>query len=1198
MEKTPFHKSLRAKLLLGYVLIVFAGSVIGAYVSVRIAEDEFRMLLNRQFQSTMNQTENFIDLVGQTALIWANEVATDPGLLTVLREGDRDELAGYVSGVMESVKSDSIVIVDKKGRVFLRGHAPGDFDDSLMSVRLVRDAVEKGEVGTSIISVDNTFIIYSSSLLRAGPESEVTGALLLGYEINERLIDNMKKNTDVEISVIRERAVMTTTLRGEGWRVENLPIPYLDYQMLLTGQSRVESAEFLGKKYFITARNLGAMESNQPGSMLLAYSQEPLLETKERITNRYIVLFLIGFLISIAIWYFLTRSMLNPINKLVKITKNVADGKLESRIDVTGADEFGMLSNNFNAMIDSLAEKDLALRAYSENLEKEVRSRTTELEVTIRELVETHSRHDEAQEIAHLGHWSLDRKTNELDWSEEVYRIFEVAGSSVTYEAFIETVHPDDRELVKRTYEESVKDKIPYDLIHRLLMKDGTIKYVNERCMTIYDSDGTPLRSIGTIQDISVRKRAEEAIRAIYKSTTVASGETFYDMVVNTVAEWLDADCVILGELKDVKKDHIESLSMILDGKKIDSYSYSLAGSPCENVKKSGFCNYERGVSDLFPDDIDLQEMSAESYIGTPLVDRVGNVMGVFCSISRRSYAIPHHAMVVFETLGAVISSEIEKKRAQEALVVAKYEAEEANRAKSDFIATMSHEIRTPMNAIIGMSDLLEETGLEGDQKEFVESIKFAGDNLLQLINDVLDISKIEAGQLVLEEIDFDLRQLVERIVGMLSAHANSKGLQLSCQIGEDVPPAIKGDPNRLRQVLVNIISNAIKFTHDGDVAISAALLGDTGRDTVIEFSVTDTGIGIPEEKLEDIFEKFSQADSSTSRKYGGTGLGLGISSRLVGAMGGNIKVESKENVGSTFYFTARFRPGQERVLSDEPASERIFSSLSDRPVRKLRALLVDDDIMNLRVVGRMLEKLGHEALKATGGGEAVRLAGTGEFDLIFMDVNMSGMDGFEATRRIRAREEESGSNRRPIIALTALALEGDRLRCMDAGMDDYLSKPIRTNDLTALIGKLFPHGATGMRTEGSPSPEGVAAGDKSVLFDRGVALKRFLGDEALLREMCEIFLSDLGENMDDIRAAIESRDCDAIEKSVHFIKGRLGYLASGAFIKTASELELMGRDRDIDRACELFDYFEESLLHLKEAIAEFLGEGDEGSCS
>ncbi|MBF0622068.1 MAG: response regulator [Magnetococcales bacterium] len=390
-----------------------------------------------------------------------------------------------------------------------------------------------------------------------------------------------------------------------------------------------------------------------------------------------------------------------------------------------------------------------------------------------------------------------------------------------------------------------------------------------------------------------------------------------------------------------------------------------------------------------------------------------------------------------------------ERKKSEQALKEAKRVAEQASRAKSDFLATMSHEIRTPMNVVIGMSDVLLNTALQDDQKEYLNLLQKAATNLLELINDILDVSKIEAGHFELHNGAFDLHEQTIDITDMLYVSAKGKGILLTLNIAEGVPVWVTGDRARLRQVLVNLIGNSIKFTKAGKITLGLENLGQN----VVRFTISDTGVGIVPERIDAIFEAFTQADSSITRQYGGTGLGLSICKRLVEMMGGDIRVESEPGIGSVFEFTVRFQEATKPMVDVPTVNLDVSGSVRAHP---LRILLVDDSEDNRILILTYLRKTPHHVDTATNGEEAVAMAKQNSYDLVLMDIQMPVMDGYKATSTIREWEAAAGRVPMRIVSLTAHALEGHREECLAAGCDDYLSKPIRKRELMDAIERWF----------------------------------------------------------------------------------------------------------------------------------------------
>ncbi len=499
---------------------------------------------------------------------------------------------------------------------------------------------------------------------------------------------------------------------------------------------------------------------------------------------------------------------------------------------------------------------------------------------------------------------------------------------------------------------------------------------------------------------------------------------------------------------------------------------------------------------------------------------------------------------------------EKELQAAKETAEQLSYEAEAASRAKSAFLAAMSHEIRTPLNGIIGMISLLQDTKLTDEQLEYLQVIQSAGESLLTVINDILDYSKIESGHLEIEAIDFDLLTLVEETVDMLALRAHKKSLELGAIIDTSVPRWLCGDPVRIRQVLINLLNNAIKFTEHGEISVhfSLAEANLTTPDTFIIFcQVTDTGIGISPDIKKLLFKPFTQADGSISRKYGGSGLGLAISKHLVEGMGGEINVESILGRGSQFWFTLQLTLAETQPIESEYA---LLPKLEG-----LRLLVVEDYPINQQVILSLLKKFGyHQFDLAINGIEALNFLKNNTYDLILMDCQMPEMDGYTATNEIRKNEINAGEHHIPIIAMTAHALKGDREKCLSAGMDDYISKPIDRNQLEVMLLKWLESTPSTVLNH-TITQESVSATSKeaakTVLILDTERLKSITGDDAAATShFLSLFTDETTSLLIDLEKAILAKNSVPAKNYLHRLKGSTGNFGAMHMYELAIEME------------------------------------------
>jgi PAS domain S-box-containing protein len=891
-----------------------------------------------------------------------------------------------------------------------------------------------------------------------------------------------------------------------------------------------------------------------------------------------------------------------------------------------------------------------------------------------------------ATQAGGVGIWYYDPVNNKLAWDEQMFRLYGITGNkfSGAYEAWQEGVHPEDRQRGDEEIRLALSGEKEFNTEFRVLWPDGTIRNIRGLAIVQRDPAGRPLHMLGTNWDITVQKQAEELLNSSKTKLEMALQAAVMGVWQFNIVEdrrvFDNQVCSLLGINPATFGGTAAEFFAAMHPDDREKLKASLARSIERNVP------YAPEYRVVWPDG-SIHHICARGKISRDDMGRALMINGVLWDITERKH--------MEETLQ-------ETNRQFEAATA---RAVQANAAKSDFLANMSHEIRTPMNGVIGMTGLLLDTALDDEQRRFAESVRSSGESLLTIINDILDFSKIEAGKLELEMLEFDLCAIFDGFAAALALQVQKKGLEFICAIAPDVPVYLCGDPGRLRQVLVNLTGNALKFTQTGEIAVRASLILENDSEAVLRFSIRDTGIGIPADKRDSLFQKFTQADASTTRRYGGTGLGLAISKQIAGLMGGEIGVESPVpspctsggGAGSEFWFTARFvkQTGGQHDLPSPPTdiystrilvvdnnatnrevlktqlrawgvrSEEVsdgtaalqvlreaqdagdpfkaaildmdmpgmdgvtlayaikndvklggiclllltsmyqlgnareikeigFSACLTKPVKQselfdsisavlagqdmweasstpvLRAnkglginqmtgriLLAEDNITNQDVAVGILKKLGLRVDVVVNGAEAVRALETAPYDLVLMDVQMPVMDGLEATHRIRDFRSAVRNHHIPVIAMTAGAIQGDREHCLNAGMNDYVTKPILPHDLAKTLGKWLPEDKEegGNEKVDSELPSSLTI-RPSPIFDRVGMMSLLTNDAALLRAVAKSFLQNIPQQIAELKGYLEAGGTFDVGRIAHSIKGASAYVCGEALHKVAAEME------------------------------------------
>jgi PAS domain S-box-containing protein len=734
-------------------------------------------------------------------------------------------------------------------------------------------------------------------------------------------------------------------------------------------------------------------------------------------------------------------------------------------------------------------------------------------------------------------------------------RMLGYSGEELLSKTWQELTHPEDLRTAQARREQLWGGEPSVGGETRLVHRNGKVVQTLIRASLVRDPDGKPLCSVVHVEDITERKRAEDALH---------ESEARFRIMADScpAVMWVTGP---EGEGQFVNRAHREFCGV--PDERLDGDKWQSLFHPDDAPEYVAAFQLALRDKTVFNRDARLRRVDGEwRWVAThaqPRFSQSGEFLG-------------HVGLCLDIT---------ERKRYESELILAREGAEAANRAKSCFLANMSHEIRTPMNGVIGMTQLLMGTVLTDEQKEYAEVVNTSGMALLKLINDILDLSKVEARKITLESRPFDPSDTVGEVIQLLRVQAKAKGLSIRVGMSPDIPPILCGDSYRLRQVLANLTSNAIKFTKQGQIALEAALESRTGTTATVRFTVADSGIGIPPGKIADIFSPFTQADDSMTRRYGGSGLGLAICKELAELMGGAIGVASVEGQGSTFWFTAVFElnPPALTPTADQPRMERTTIRAGAIPAgREARILVVEDSDTNRLVVLAQLEKLGYRATAVANGAEAVKAVRRQRFDIVLMDCEMPVMDGYEATRHIH----ESVQRDIPIIALTAHAMSEHRDLCLSAGMNDYLAKPLELEHLSEMLARWLP-GARPCPGATAGTAEEPAGNPAHPVFNPEALLQRLMGDRQLAGIVLRGFVHDIPARLDHLRARLDAADTAGVRFQAHALKGAAATVAAEGLQALALAIEQADDGSRLDSCGALLPRAVEEYARFKSAIEE-----------
>ncbi|MBT3473783.1 MAG: response regulator [Gammaproteobacteria bacterium] len=898
-------------------------------------------------------------------LAWSNHFILDHPLIQSITNGTPEAIGLRAETLRKESTADAIIILDIHGTILYHSFTPERLGASLMSWNIVRNSLLGESLDSSIVQDLDNFIIYSPSLV-SDNLGEIIGLVLVGYAINDHLLQNISQESQIEITLVRRRAVMASTFSRPESRMSTIPLSYISYQSMLQNPKSIKSFEYGGIEYLAIARRLSRMAKNQEGSILLTFPRQGLNEVKQRLLWEYGILFFVEFFLIALISARFSGNLLRPIYQLIEQIEQSDKTQELQFTSIDSGGEIGIIANRFNQLVGTIHKQNSKLRNYSASLEQKVEERSLALKNAYETLARKERSLTHAQHIAKIGSWEWEIHSDHLHCSEEMLKICDIPTDQFggTLEEFTNTLAPNQRESFTIELRHSARAASTFHGEYTVYHKNGDEYALLIETEITEDSEGNPTAVSGTIQDITERKLAE---------------------------------------------------------------------------------------------------------------------------VERQQY------QERLEDLVAVRTSQLREEKER---------AEAANEAKDNFLAAMSHELRTPLTTIIGNSEFLAEQETNKDKQELISAIETAGRGQLALVNDILDISKIESGKFTIDEAPYEFSVLLQDIQHMLTTRAHDAGLTLEVKQTNQEKHLLIGDAQRISQILINLIGNAIKFTESGSITLTTR-----ANNHHLIFQVKDSGIGMSPDTVDHLFQRFEQADGSISRRFGGSGLGLFISESLADMMGGVIDASSREGEGSIFELILPYQPSTLLARKGQNHSET-------RPVlnKQLEGhVLIAEDTPELQLLERrILEGMGMTVSCANNGEEAVELATQQSFDLILMDMQMPIMDGIEATQALRQR-----GYKHPIVALTANVMQKHQDAFNSAGCNAFLAKPIDKQKLYEILEQCISD------RHHTPDP----------------AVDEEVGEE-VDDELMTIFKASAANNKKILTDALHEKEWNNIRQVAHNIKG------------------------------------------------------------